>query len=135
MLMQQGRLLQNLAQVARRRSASAAAAYFSAQPVLDETQRCIRLEDQYGAHNYQPLPVVLTQGRGTKVFDVEGREYYDVRTVPVDERPIRPWMTCRISLLYRSLTRHKIWSSFSCRFLYNNNNNNNDDSSFRPTRQ
>lgn len=54
----------------------------SAAPVIgsDETQRCINLEDQYGAHNYHPLPVVLAEGKGTKVFDVDGREYYDVRT-------------------------------------------------------
>lgn len=26
--------------------------------------RCIRLEDQYGAHNYHPLPVVLKEGKG-----------------------------------------------------------------------
>eukprot|EP00934_Nitzschia_sp_Nitz4_P001949 Nitzschia sp. Nitz4//scaffold75_size92586//71270//72674//NITZ4_004866-RA/size92586-snap-gene-0.52-mRNA-1//1//CDS//3329557738//1949//frame0 len=38
---------------------------------------CMALEDKYGAHNYHPLPVVLTKGRGTKVWDVEGKEYYD----------------------------------------------------------
>ena len=35
------------------------------------------MEDQYGAHNYHPLPVVLSKGLGAKVWDVEGREYYD----------------------------------------------------------
>lgn len=39
--------------------------------------RCIALEDQYGAHNYHPLPVVLAKGVGTKVWDVDGREYFD----------------------------------------------------------
>ncbi|GMF20969.1 unnamed protein product [Phytophthora lilii] len=34
-------------------------------------------EEQCGAHNYHPLPVVLTKGRGCKVWDVEGKEYYD----------------------------------------------------------
>lgn len=37
----------------------------------------IDLEDKYGAHNYHPLPVVLEKGEGVKVWDVEGREYYD----------------------------------------------------------
>ena len=35
------------------------------------------LEDQYGAHNYHPLPVVLAKGKGVKVWDAEGKEYYD----------------------------------------------------------
>ena len=35
------------------------------------------LEDQYGAHNYHPLPVVLAKGKGVKVWDTEGKEYYD----------------------------------------------------------
>ncbi|MGC4233265.1 MAG: ornithine--oxo-acid transaminase [Niabella sp.] len=37
----------------------------------------IQLEEQYGAHNYHPLPVVLTKGRGVHVWDVEGKRYYD----------------------------------------------------------
>ncbi|RME98030.1 MAG: ornithine--oxo-acid transaminase [Bacteroidetes bacterium] len=35
------------------------------------------LEDQYGAHNYHPLPVVLAKGRGVYVWDVEGKKYFD----------------------------------------------------------
>ncbi|MCB9080434.1 MAG: ornithine--oxo-acid transaminase [Lewinellaceae bacterium] len=35
------------------------------------------LEDQYGAHNYHPLPVVLSRGEGVFVWDVEGNRYYD----------------------------------------------------------
>ncbi len=35
------------------------------------------LEDRYGAHNYHPLPVVLDRGLGAKVWDVDGKEYYD----------------------------------------------------------
>lgn len=35
------------------------------------------LEDQYGAHNYHPLPVVIAKGKGAKVWDVEGKEYFD----------------------------------------------------------
>lgn len=41
------------------------------------TQEAIGLEDQYGAHNYHPLPVVLTRGEGVYVWDVEGKKYFD----------------------------------------------------------
>lgn len=40
-------------------------------------QYYIDLEDQYGAHNYHPLPVVLEKGEGACVWDVEGKKYYD----------------------------------------------------------
>lgn len=49
----------------------------SAYTIQDLTNEYIRREDQYGAHNYKPLPVVLSRGKGVKVWDVEGREYYD----------------------------------------------------------
>lgn len=35
------------------------------------------MEDKYGAHNYHPLPVVLSRGEGVYVWDVEGKKYYD----------------------------------------------------------
>ncbi len=38
----------------------------------------IELENQYGAHNYKPLPVVLTKGEGVYVWDVEGNRYLDM---------------------------------------------------------
>jgi ornithine--oxo-acid transaminase len=41
------------------------------------SQYFIDLEDQYGAHNYHPLPVVLDKGEGVFVWDVEGKRYYD----------------------------------------------------------
>jgi len=37
----------------------------------------IELEDKYGAHNYHPLPVVLSKGEGVFVWDAEGKKYYD----------------------------------------------------------
>ncbi|MEZ0609704.1 ornithine--oxo-acid transaminase [Fibrella sp. WM1] len=40
-------------------------------------EQAIQLEDQYGAHNYHPLPVVLTRGEGVFLWDVDGRRYYD----------------------------------------------------------
>ena len=41
------------------------------------TSEVIALEEKYGAHNYHPLPVVLSRGEGVLVWDVEGRQYYD----------------------------------------------------------
>ena len=35
------------------------------------------MEDRFGAHNYHPLPVVLSRGKGVHVWDVEGKKYYD----------------------------------------------------------
>ncbi|HIA06853.1 MAG TPA: ornithine--oxo-acid transaminase [Flavobacteriales bacterium] len=37
----------------------------------------MKMEDKYGAHNYHPLPVVLSRGEGVFVWDVEGNKYYD----------------------------------------------------------
>lgn len=41
------------------------------------TQQYIDREDQYNAHNYHPLPVVLHKGEGVYVWDVEGKRYFD----------------------------------------------------------
>lgn len=41
------------------------------------SKEAMELEDKYGAHNYHPLPVVLSKGKGAKVWDAEGKEYYD----------------------------------------------------------
>ncbi|WP_299122746.1 ornithine--oxo-acid transaminase [uncultured Tenacibaculum sp.] len=47
--------------------------------VLDQltSQQAIDLENKHGAHNYHPLPVVLSKGEGVYVWDVEGKKYYD----------------------------------------------------------
>ena len=47
--------------------------------VLDKltSQQAIELENKYGAHNYHPLPVVLSRGEGVYVWDAEGKRYYD----------------------------------------------------------
>jgi ornithine--oxo-acid transaminase len=37
----------------------------------------IQKEDKFGAHNYHPLPVVLSKGKGVFVWDVEGKRYFD----------------------------------------------------------
>ena len=44
---------------------------------ITASQQAIDLEDRYGAHNYHPLPVVLTRGEGVYLWDVEGQRYYD----------------------------------------------------------
>ncbi len=41
------------------------------------SEQAIELENKYGAHNYHPLPVVLTKGEGVYVWDVNGKRYYD----------------------------------------------------------
>lgn len=41
------------------------------------SQEIIALEGKYGAHNYHPLPVVLSKGEGVFVWDVEGKKYFD----------------------------------------------------------
>jgi ornithine--oxo-acid transaminase len=37
----------------------------------------MNLEDKYGAHNYHPLPVVLSKGEGVYLYDAEGKKYFD----------------------------------------------------------
>ena len=48
-------------------------------PITEKTlsEHAIEQENQYGAHNYHPLPVVLNKGEGVYVWDVEGKKYYD----------------------------------------------------------
>ena len=41
------------------------------------TAQAIDLENNYGAHNYHPLPVVIARGEGVHVWDPEGNKYYD----------------------------------------------------------
>ncbi len=42
-----------------------------------DSAEAMRLEDQYGAHNYHPLPVVLAKAEGINVWDPEGNRYID----------------------------------------------------------
>ncbi len=41
------------------------------------TDKAISLENEYGAHNYHPIPVVLEKGEGVFVWDPEGNRYFD----------------------------------------------------------
>ena len=45
--------------------------------VIEKSKEAMAMEDQYGAHNYHPLPVVLARGEGVFVWDAEGIKYYD----------------------------------------------------------
>ncbi|MGZ5192031.1 MAG: ornithine--oxo-acid transaminase, partial [Flavisolibacter sp.] len=48
-----------------------------ATDVVYNTQHYLELEEKYGAHNYHPIPVVLSRGEGVFLWDVEGKRYYD----------------------------------------------------------
>ena len=56
------------------RDVAAAVRKMSSEAVAasDATSRCIDLEDRYGAHNYNPLPVVLSSGKGASFFLLRG---------------------------------------------------------------
>ncbi len=45
--------------------------------IMLNSEQLIALEEKYGAHNYHPLPVVLTKGEGVYLWDVEGKKYFD----------------------------------------------------------
>ena len=45
--------------------------------ITPNAQKYIDQEDRYGAHNYHPLPVVLSKGKGAFVWDVDGKRYFD----------------------------------------------------------
>jgi len=50
------------------------------QTIIDMSstaQYYLELEEQFGAHNYHPIPVVLNRGKGVHVWDVDGKQYYD----------------------------------------------------------
>ena len=45
--------------------------------MIKNSAKAINLENKYGAHNYHPLPVVLSKGEGVYVWDIEGKKYFD----------------------------------------------------------
>ncbi|HEY9117308.1 MAG TPA: aminotransferase class III-fold pyridoxal phosphate-dependent enzyme, partial [Roseivirga sp.] len=45
--------------------------------LVQSSKEAIALENKHGAHNYHPLPVVLSKGDGVFLWDVEGKKYYD----------------------------------------------------------
>ena len=42
-----------------------------------KSKQYIDLEEKYGAHNYHPLPIVLSRGKGCYMWDVDGKKYFD----------------------------------------------------------
>ena len=47
------------------------------QTLSERSSYYLQLEEQFGAHNYHPLPVVLDRGEGVFLYDVDGKRYYD----------------------------------------------------------
>jgi ornithine--oxo-acid transaminase len=47
------------------------------QAMSERSSYYLQLEEQFGAHNYHPLPVVLERGEGVFLYDVDGKRYYD----------------------------------------------------------
>lgn len=45
--------------------------------ISEKSHYYLHLEEEYGAHNYHPLPVVLEKGKGVHVWDVDGKKYFD----------------------------------------------------------
>lgn len=45
--------------------------------ISQNAQKYLAIEQQYGAHDYHPLPVVLEKGQGVYLWDVDGKKYYD----------------------------------------------------------
>jgi len=77
--MMMNRVAAKVAKQGRQPVKPAIAAFSTSQEVSSSNSAsdCIDLEEKYGAFNYAPLPVVLQKGVGTKVWDVEGKEYFD----------------------------------------------------------
>jgi ornithine--oxo-acid transaminase len=44
---------------------------------MPDTPYYLQLEEAYSAHNYHPIPVVLSRGKGVHLWDVDGKQYYD----------------------------------------------------------
>ncbi|MCX5786227.1 MAG: ornithine--oxo-acid transaminase [Elusimicrobia bacterium] len=48
------------------------------QTLSTESQNCLEMIETYGANNYHPLPIIIAQGKGVWVKDLEGRRYMDM---------------------------------------------------------
>ncbi len=51
--------------------------YMLTATLSSKTQHYLTLEEQFGAHNYHPIPVVLERGEGVYLYDVDGNRYFD----------------------------------------------------------
>ena len=79
------------------------------------SQQAIDLENKYGAHNYHPLPVVLSRGEGVHVWDVEGKQYYDFLSAysAVNQGHCHP-------AIVKAMTEQANTLSLTSRAFYNN---------------
>jgi ornithine--oxo-acid transaminase len=59
-----------------------------------KSQDYIALDKKFGAHNYHPLPVVISEAQGCKVRDPEGKEYFDFLSAysAVNQGHLHPWI-------------------------------------------
>lgn len=82
---------------------------------VKSTADYIALEQQYGAHNYHPLPVVLERGEGVFMWDVEGKRYFDFLSAysAVNQGHCHP-------RLIRALTEQAAKITLTSRAFYNN---------------
>lgn len=66
----------------------------------------IALEHKYGAHNYHPLPVVLSTGKGAQVWDVDGKCYFDFLSAysAVNQGHVHPRIISALSNQLQRLT-------------------------------
>ena len=73
---------------------------------VNTSEEAIKLEHVHGAHNYHPLPVVLTKGQGVFVWDVEGKKYYDFLSAysAVNQGHCHPKITKALETQARLLT-------------------------------
>ena len=73
---------------------------------VNTSEEAIKLEHVHGAHNYHPLPVVLTKGKGVFVWDVEGKKYYDFLSAysAVNQGHCHPKITKALETQARLLT-------------------------------
>ena len=85
------------------------------QNVSAGQQKFIDLEDNYGAHNYHPLPVVLEKGEGVHVWDTDGKKYFDFLSAysAVNQGHCHPH-------IIRALTRQAQKLTLTSRAFYNN---------------
>ena len=93
-------LLDRALQVARR------APHVAPPPEAGDAAALIRQAETFGAHNYHPLPIVLTRGEGAFVWDVEGRRYLDCLSAysAVNQGHCHPHVVAALEAQARKLT-------------------------------
>lgn len=73
---------------------------------MKKNKTFIQLNDRYGAHNYHPLPVVVSRGKGAWVWDVEGKKYLDMLSAysALNQGHCHPHIVKALALQARRLT-------------------------------